>query len=138
MDEKKISILWKLDYLPVTWVILLGLFPHRSTSRALLSSMGTSPTGIHGHWGACSTDAHVRKWREGDLGDARDALRCACLPSWNRKPQQPHGPRGVHGGFRVWICGDYPTGELRLLVSDPAFSSLSEWENYLNLFEINT
>lgn len=36
----------------------------------------------------------------------------------------------------MWICGDDPIGELQLLVSGPAFSSLPEQEDYLILVEI--
>lgn len=45
---------------PVTWVILLGLFPHRSTSPALLSSMGIFLTGIH--WNFLKLEISTVPW----------------------------------------------------------------------------
>lgn len=50
-NGQKISSLWKLDYLPVTWVILLAPFPHRSTSLCPSVQHETFLTGIHWNWG---------------------------------------------------------------------------------------
>lgn len=54
--------------------------------------------------GACSTDAYVRKFEEGDLGDARDMLQCACLPSCEiGNFNSPMVHEGIHNNFKE--CG---------------------------------